>query len=215
MTDVKDTGPLDWRIAITDKGGRPTPEFQRRWNTQRGNNALIGSITLGSGPPTGVPGDGAEYVDISSVPFTIYIGSGGTWHKASVTDFTDLQDVPNAYMSAADHLVRVNAGETGLEFVDQGTLAANPSATAGPTAINGTADTFMRSDAAPAVQVGSDTQLGLLQVDGTTITAVAGVITSIGGGGGGGSWLPLVSGSEPPIFITDGAGVLITVGYAP
>lgn len=26
-------GPMDWRIGITDKQGRPTPEFQRRWNS--------------------------------------------------------------------------------------------------------------------------------------------------------------------------------------
>ena len=32
---------------------------------------------------------------------------------------------------------------------------------------------------------------------------------------GGGSWLPVVSGAEPPVFITDGAGVLITVAYSP
>lgn len=29
----------------------------------------------------------------------------------------------------------------------------------------------------------------------------------------GGSWIPLVDGSEPPAFITDGAGVLILVAY--
>lgn len=29
------------------------------------------------------------------------------------------------------------------------------------------------------------------------------------------SWLPLVDGAEPPSFITDGAGVLITVAYYP
>ena len=34
-------------------------------------------------------------------------------------------------------------------------------------------------------------------------------------GGGGGSYIPLVDGSEPPNFITDGAGVLITVAYSP
>ena len=38
---AQDTGPLDWRIAITDKAGRPTPEFQRRWAIQRNNNGLI------------------------------------------------------------------------------------------------------------------------------------------------------------------------------
>jgi hypothetical protein len=35
------------------------------------------------------------------------------------------------------------------------------------------------------------------------------VITPIGGGG---SWVPLVDGSEPPNFITDGSGNLILVG---
>jgi len=30
-------------------------------------------------------------------------------------------------------------------------------------------------------------------------------------GGGLGGWIPLVDGSEPPVFITDGAGVLILV----
>lgn len=31
--------------------------------------------------------------------------------------------------------------------------------------------------------------------------------------GAGGSWIPLVDGSEPPNFITDGAGALILVSY--
>lgn len=33
------------------------------------------------------------------------------------------------------------------------------------------------------------------------------------GGTSGSSWIPLVDGSEPPNFITDGAGVLILVTY--
>ncbi len=31
--------------------------------------------------------------------------------------------------------------------------------------------------------------------------------------GGGSSWIPLVDGSEPPNFITDGSGHLILVAY--
>lgn len=69
-------------------------------------------------------------------------------------------------------------------FANSG-LGANPTATAGNTVVNGAATTFMRSDAAPAVQLGSDTQFGLLKVDGSTITAAGGVITATGGGGGG------------------------------
>jgi hypothetical protein len=61
-----------------------------------------------------------------------------------------------------------------------GATGANPTATAGPVAINGSATTFMRSDAAPAVQKCSASQFGLCEVDGTTITASGGVITATG-----------------------------------
>ncbi len=55
---------------------------------------------------------------------------------------------------------------------------ANPSATAGPSAVTGSASTFMRSDAAPAIQKGSDSLFGILKVDGTTVTASGGVISA-------------------------------------
>lgn len=58
---------------------------------------------------------------------------------------------------------------------------ANPTATAGPAAVNGSAVTFMRSDAAPAVQLGSAAQAGVVQVDGTTITASGGIISTAAG----------------------------------
>lgn len=48
---------------------------------------------------------------------------------------------------------------------------ANPTATAGPTAVNGVATTAMRSDAAPAVRLASAAQSGLMpQWSGTTTT---------------------------------------------
>lgn len=45
-TDVKDLGPLDWRVSIVDQAGKPSPEFQRRWNSQRSNNTLISTVTM-------------------------------------------------------------------------------------------------------------------------------------------------------------------------
>ncbi len=45
MADATDLGPLDWRIGIVDRNGRPTPEFQRRWESIRSNDSLIGSTT--------------------------------------------------------------------------------------------------------------------------------------------------------------------------
>ncbi|MDE2233593.1 MAG: hypothetical protein KGJ90_05835 [Patescibacteria group bacterium] len=63
-----------------------------------------------------------------------------------------------------------------------GGIAANPTATASDVAVNGTATTFMRSDAAPAVQKTSSTQFGLAKVDGTSITAAGGVISTVNNG---------------------------------
>jgi hypothetical protein len=64
-----------------------------------------------------------------------------------------------------------------------GATGANPTATASDTVVNGSATTYMRSDAAPAVQKASSSIFGLVKVDGTTITATGGVISSSGGGG--------------------------------
>lgn len=66
-----------------------------------------------------------------------------------------------------------------------GSSSGNPTAVASDVAVNGTAGTFMRSDAAPAVQKASSSQFGIVKVDGTTITESGGVISASGGGGGG------------------------------
>lgn len=49
-TDVSTTtlvplNPLDWRVGIVDKAGRPTPEFQRRWLSQTQNNENLVDAT--------------------------------------------------------------------------------------------------------------------------------------------------------------------------
>lgn len=110
---VKDTGPLDWRIAIVTTDGRPTPEFQRRWSTQRGNNDLIGVITFGTGIPpiTPKPDDGLQYVDTSTNPYTIYISSGGKWHQASNPRFFGFAyDRPISSITLSQPVRNVDAG---------------------------------------------------------------------------------------------------------
>ncbi len=77
-----------------------------------------------------------------------------------------------------------------------GPVGANPTATAGPAAIDGVAATFMRSDAAPAIQKASDVQFGIVEVDNVTITAAGGVITAVGGGGGPVSGNPTATASD-------------------
>lgn len=268
MVDVTDPGPLDWRVSIVDKSGRPSPEFQRRWNTNRNNTSLIGgSITFGTGAPSGTPADGAEYIDTATTPYTFYVGKSGSWHLLSPTfaanptaiaKDTAVNGTAPTFMrsDAAPAIQKATSSLFGIVKVDGTTItasggiisasppisAANPTATASDTAVNGTATTYMRSDAAPAIQKGSASQfglfkvdgvtvnetlgvlsvptattsaLGVVKVDGTTITISAGVISSTGGGGGGGAYIPLVTGAEPPVLVSDGDGHLITIPYTP
>lgn len=83
----KDLGPLDWRIAIVDKSGRPTPEFQRRWNLQRGNNAAAGTLSsVGIGSTTltvtnsPLLSDGVITVDLPTIS-----GVAGTYSFPTLT----------------------------------------------------------------------------------------------------------------------------------
>lgn len=69
-----------------------------------------------------------------------------------------------------------NAGILGNETA--ASLTANPSATAGPAAVNGSASTFMRSDGAPAVQKASAAQFGIIEGDGSTLTISGGGVIS-------------------------------------
>lgn len=91
-----------------------------------------------------------------------------------------------------------------------GAAAANPTATASDTAVNGVATTLMRSDAAPAVQKGSATQFGIFKVDGTTVTAVGGVLSSSGGGAGPGTPPTIVQSA-----VSTAASGSVTLGAAP
>lgn len=61
-----------------------------------------------------VGGSEYQYAPDSSAEWQTYGGGGGA------TAFTDLSDVPGSYASQALKVVRVNAGETGLEFATGG-----------------------------------------------------------------------------------------------
>lgn len=52
---------------------------------------------------------------------------------------------------------------------------ANPTATGGPVAVNGSATTYMRSDGAPAIQKASNAVFGLAEGDGVTLNLTGGI----------------------------------------
>ena len=95
--------------------------------------------------------------------------------------------LPSAYAAGSTQLPTVDVnGKLCLNSSGGGGTPADPTATAGPAAVNGSAATYMRSDAAPAVQVGSSTQEGLLQC-GSNTTCTAGTISVAAPGSPGGS----------------------------
>lgn len=148
MANPTDIGPLDHRVSIVDKQGKPSPEFQRRWNSNRANTALITGTSFGSGAPTVTPtGDGQKYFDTSVNPYRAYVSYSGAYAPASP-------------------------------------IGGTPSAVASDIATVGTATTFMRSDASPAIQKASATQFGVVKVDGLTIQSTGGIISLVGSGGG-------------------------------
>src|SRR6185437_9732989 len=71
-----------------------------------------------------------------------------------------------------------NIVDNGAPCATQST-GANPTATAGPVAVNGIASTFMRSDGAPAIQKGTNAAFGIVQGDGTKLSCVLGICTVI------------------------------------
>lgn len=64
-------------------------------------------------------------------------------------------------------------------------VGANPTATAGPVAVNGSSTNFMRADAAPAIQKATNAQFGLAEGDASTVFAVGGVLSAGGLAKGG------------------------------
>lgn len=76
----------------------------------------------------------------------------------------------------------INGSTVGPYSAGTSLSPANPTATAGPAAVNGSASTYMRSDAAPAVQKGTNAQFGIVEGDGSSITCTAGICSATGTG---------------------------------
>lgn len=90
-----------------------------------------------------------------------------------------------AFITGSTQCLQVNTSGvisgTGAVCGGSGSSGANPTATAGDVAVNGVSTSFLRADGAPAIQKASSSLFGIAKVDGTTITATAGVITAVPG----------------------------------
>ena len=118
---------------------------------------------------------------------TTFWRGDGTWNSPAGSGW-ELTDGTNDVTGVTK--VTVTGGTVGgvspnATLTITGVSPGNPTATASDVAVNGSAATFMRSDAAPAIQLTTSSQFGLAKVDGTTITATGGVITAVGAAVGG------------------------------
>lgn len=102
-----------------------------------------------------------------------------------------------------------NAGTSVWDLRPAKLIGANPTATAGIAAVNGTAATFMRSDAAPAIPAATNNQYGLIKLgNGFTVAANGSLNTA-------GTFDPPVPDTFTILENADNASIPPSLGAAP
>lgn len=74
--------PLSWNVPITDKLGRPTPEFQRKWAEQVATNGTIPDLTTAAGVS-------AILDEISATPGSLLARGASAWGATTISAVLD------------------------------------------------------------------------------------------------------------------------------
>lgn len=163
-------------------------------------NTRTGAVTLTSGDVT------------TALTFTPYNATNPSGYISGITGgmvtaalgYTPLDQAAASFGGSAAKLTTAR------------TLSYTGDATGGPTSFDGSANistalTLANTAVTPGTY-GDSTHVARITVDAKgRVTAASNVAAA----GGGGSYAPLVTGAEPPVLVSDGAGHLIMVAYTP
>jgi hypothetical protein len=163
-----------------------------------GGGGAVSSVANSDGTLTISPTTGAVVASLNT-------GNANIWTAVQTFNANDLV---LAWVTGSTQCLQASSAGvvtgTGSACGGSGSTGANPTATAGPVAVNGVATTFLRSDGAPAIQLATSGQFGIVEVDGATITASAGVISAVGGGSVGS-----VTNSDGSLTISPTTGAVV------
>jgi hypothetical protein len=176
--------------------------------------ATIGTTAVNGSAGTAMRSDAAPKAAVSSATVFGYAKPDDSTIKATAGVYAAQPITVNGTTCTPGSSCSPGGGITGFD---------NPTATIGTAAVNGSATTAMRSDAAPAIPQASATTFGAVKSDNVTIIATAGVLgtapmningVSCTNGGSCTTTGPLVPGTTPITggtvgrFFVHGAGVL-------
>lgn len=192
------TGAVVANVDLATLGPAITPDLLKTSNTQFGIAQVDGTTIISTGGLISAVTSGLPPGDIVLPNTNILVGNAlnvaaavAMSGEASITN-TGAVTLQAASSSLPGIVPASGGGTTNFLRADltwaavpAGASGANPTATAGPAAVNGVATTFMRSDGAPAIQLASAANAGLAQVDNTSITASGGVISAVAANSGG------------------------------
>lgn len=162
------------------------------WNIPAGsgpipNNTVMGNVSGASAPP--VPITQTQLTALINV-FTSTLSGAVPASAGGVIKFLRADStfaVPPTFTSAAPGYVPASGGGTANYLRADGTFAAvvipvsaNPTALVGPTAVNGTAATFMTSDSAPGINLAAAYTWGGVHTFNARIAAALGLTVSGG-----------------------------------